>query len=573
MRTYSRLRSWLERPHASRAILLVALLLGTPSLASPLVMDEYAQLLHFRAGACTFLRTAFVFAEPATRQRELEHGMGAWWAAPDLRIAFLRPLAAATQALDFTLWPRSVPLMHVHTLLWFAALLVAAGALFRRLLPTPAIANLALALYAWDDARGQILSWVANRHALLGGLLGCATLLCHDKWRRDAWRVGAVLGPALFGLSLLCSEMALATSGFLLGHALFVDMGRLTRRLLRLVSYACIALAWQLTYTWAGYGTQGSGAYLHPFHEPLAYLEHLPARALLLSLGELTPIASDVALFLPSPVRGALVALAVVVSGLFVLAVLPLTATVRQTGFWLTGAALSLLPVAAIGPSDRNLVFVGLGAAALLALGVQAVMQTQLASWRRIVIGALLFCNLALAPVLLPIKSLYMLALQAALEPTDASIPRDHTVASRTLVVVATGSEGPVGVSFWRRDALEIPRPRAARILVATLGTTSIERMDDKTLLLTRAEGFFEADMHALARGRSQPFQRGEVLTLSDLTVSVDDVTTDGRPRALTFRFAEPLEHPRWIWMRGSGTRLVDWTPPPIGQSTELSQS
>ncbi|HOE98007.1 MAG TPA: hypothetical protein PK847_15655, partial [Candidatus Sumerlaeota bacterium] len=45
------------------------------------------------------------------------------------------PLAAATHALDLALWPTSPALMHAHTLLWFAALLAALAALFRRLLP------------------------------------------------------------------------------------------------------------------------------------------------------------------------------------------------------------------------------------------------------------------------------------------------------------------------------------------------------------------------------------------------------------------------------------------------------
>jgi len=47
--------------------------------------------------------------------------------------------------------------MHAHSLLWFVALLVVTSALSKRLL-TARVATLALALYAWDDARGQVLS-------------------------------------------------------------------------------------------------------------------------------------------------------------------------------------------------------------------------------------------------------------------------------------------------------------------------------------------------------------------------------------------------------------------------------
>jgi len=120
-------------PGARRVILAVALVLALPSLASPIVMDEYAQLLHYRQArepdAPSFLNTAFVFADPANRQRDLE-SVGIWWMAPDLKIAFWRPLAAATQLIDFGLWPDSALLMHVHTLVWFAVLLLAIAALY-----------------------------------------------------------------------------------------------------------------------------------------------------------------------------------------------------------------------------------------------------------------------------------------------------------------------------------------------------------------------------------------------------------------------------------------------------------
>jgi len=43
-----------------------------------------------------------------------------------------------------------------------------------------------------------------------------------------------------------------------------------------------------------------------PVHEPLAYLQHLPKRTLLLGLGQLTPIASEAALFVPEGARAVL---------------------------------------------------------------------------------------------------------------------------------------------------------------------------------------------------------------------------------------------------------------------------
>ena len=67
------------------------------------------------------------------------------------------------------------------------------------------------------------------------------------------------------------------------------------------------------------------------------------------------------------------------------------------------------------------------------------------------VVGTLVVFNLALAPLLLPVKSLTMLGMHQMIAPTEESVPRDATVPERTLVVVALPSDsgfalfGPVG--------------------------------------------------------------------------------------------------------------------------------
>jgi len=140
---------------AGQVVIAVALLLALPSLLSPLSMDEYVQAIRWQSavehptggGVPRFLNDCFVFAsgdEMANRQ-EIQDGLGAWWPAPDFKVAFWRPLSAATFAPDHALWQGNAVLMHLHTLGWFAALLLALNALYRRFLPSP-VATLALAL-------------------------------------------------------------------------------------------------------------------------------------------------------------------------------------------------------------------------------------------------------------------------------------------------------------------------------------------------------------------------------------------------------------------------------------------
>jgi hypothetical protein len=131
-------------------------------------------------------------------------------------------------------------------------------------------------------------------------------------------------------------------------------------------------------------------------------------------------------------------------------------------------------------------------------------------------------------------------------------------------------SEGLVAASWWRRDAEGTPRPGKTRLLVTSMGAATITRLDEVTLRLRRDGGFFEQEMHQLVRGRSRPFTSGDVVKLSNMTAIVTEVTRDGRPRTVEFRFAAPLESPEWLWMRTHGLRLITWSPPKVGETVVL---
>jgi len=562
----------LEARWGSRAVIAVALVLSLPSLFAPLVADEHLQASRWRdrrGGLVGFLGDCFVFAsgDLAEGRERMEH-LGTWWAAPDFRVAFWRPLSAATHALDLALWPGSAALMHAHTLLWLAALLASLAALFRRLLP-PRAAILALALYAWDDARGGLLSWVANRHALIAAVFSVGALLAHDRWRRDGWRHGAWLGPLLFAAGLLSSEMALATTGLLFAHALWIDRdGPRARRLVRLAPYLLVVVAWQAIYSASGYGVAGSGGYVHPLHDPRGYLAQLPARALVLALGQLTPLASDFWPFYPPAAR--LVVLASAIALLLVVARVawPRVASERSSRLWLLGAALAILPVAAAGPGDRNLVFVGIGASAALALLLDAsVREAPSSRGARFVVGSLAVFNLALAPVLLPLKCLANFNMERMRAEADKSVPRAPSVAGETLVVVSAATEGTIFFVWTQREAAGVPMPRGTRILSTGLGPTSVSRTDAVTLRVSPEGGFLAGEMQRLMRSSSQPFHVNDVVELSDMRATVVAITDGGRPRTVEFRFATPLESVGRRWMRGEGMGLVPWTPPAVGET------
>jgi hypothetical protein len=64
----------------------------------------------------------------------IDFGLFPWWTSPGLRLAFFRPLSAISMWVDYQLWPNLPALMHLHSLLLYAALVAAATLLYRRLL-------------------------------------------------------------------------------------------------------------------------------------------------------------------------------------------------------------------------------------------------------------------------------------------------------------------------------------------------------------------------------------------------------------------------------------------------------
>lgn len=178
----SRLEDLLARPGLRHLPLVVGLLLCLPYLGAGLQMDDHG--LRFMASAHLSPPWAyFDFSVGGSfgRDRGLELGYFPWWSQPDVRMAFFRPISSLSHAVDFALFPGAPALMHLHNLAWYAALLAAAVACYRRLLGRSGAAMLAALLFAVDDAHGEAASWIAGRNMLIAGTCGLLVLLLHDQ--------------------------------------------------------------------------------------------------------------------------------------------------------------------------------------------------------------------------------------------------------------------------------------------------------------------------------------------------------------------------------------------------------
>jgi hypothetical protein len=583
-RLVERAPDWLGRRWVPWATIFVALLLVSPCLEVDLALDDYILLAQLDPsveipGVAHDPLDLFSFISGQADQRAalMEAGFLPWWAAPDLRASFWRPLSSLTHLLDFRAWPRSALLGHAHSMLWFAALLAVLFALYRRF-HVPWVAHLALLLYAVDDARGMVVGWTANRNALVAATFAFAALLAHDRARRDAWWPGAVLAPVLFAAALMGGEAALALTAYLLAHALFIDRGSLARRLARLWPYALLTVAWLAAYTALGHGTRGGGLYVDPT-EGLPYLRALVERLPVLLAAQLGSIPSDVWPGMPRAGQMVVYALALATLAVVGVVLLPVLRRRPVCRFWTLGAVLSLPPVCATFPADRLLVFAGVGAMGAIAMLMAEALDpdTPPVRWSgvrvagRIVLPLLVVIHLVIAPILLPLRALTMTLSNRFIDRVDASIPSGEDIREKTLVVL----NAPLDfLLLWyvpaKRAISNVPRPRAIRLLVSGIAAVHVYRLDNRSLRLRPADGLLVNEAQRMVRGASRPFHPGDEVALSDLDVEVDEVSTDGRPLRADFTFDVPLDDPSLVWMQWQGSALAAYSPPAVGDGHVL---
>jgi hypothetical protein len=105
--------------------------------------------------------------------------------------------------------------------------------------------------------------------------------------------------------------------------------------------------------------------YIDPLNAPAAFVQALITRAPLLLMGQWSHISADMVGRFISEKAALTRAFIFLVLVAFLL--VPLIRKDRVARFWLTGMLLSIVPVAATYPSNRLLLFIGIGAMGLLA--------------------------------------------------------------------------------------------------------------------------------------------------------------------------------------------------------------
>jgi len=587
-------------PIATVCALAAGAALRWPALLVGFYTDDYQQL--------AMLRDRFLLARPpwdlfwfgprsaAEMQRLVDFGFDPWWTAEEHRLAMFRPLSSLMIALDERLFGGDAFARHLHSLAWWALLIVAVALLLGRLLPR-AVAALALVLFTLDEAHGVPLGWLANRSTLVAAAFGVLALLAHVHAHERKRRSWLALSCLLWALALASGEYAFGLLVYLLAYEVLVVRDPLRTRLARLLPAGTLAAVYVGLRAQLGHGVAGSGMYIGP-GEPLRYLVEAGARIAALA-GELlfnvpaawlrnnTPwrnIVLDLELFTPGAwhelpdwrsyhvVIGAVALFA----GALLLRRLSRAAGCDYVQIrWLACASLLALPVAAAAtPSSRLLIAPAIGASALLAAAIVHGLRN--------VRGSVPFAMLCLAALVVHG------ALAAHTGRGDAVRLRAHADAARRWslgaelpddaraleVVMVSASDFTTATHLpWLRLEHGKMLPRSYRRLSGALQAHQLLRVDESTLELTvLSSDVRDAFAGSLYRAGDDELEVGDVVRMRGMEVTVLAVQ-DGNPRWLRVRFDVQLEDPRLVFLHARPEGLRRFAPPRVGERMMLPRA
>ncbi len=559
---------WLSFPRATWAALALGALLSAPTLSLGLLLDDYFQLY-----AASILGSPWqaldlfnlIPGDPATVEALIRGGPLPWWTHPGLKLAFWRPLASVLIRLDVAAFGQSVWLYHLHSAVWYLAVIGACALLLRRALPG-ALGAGALLLFALDGVHWMPVTWLANRNALVAAAPALLGLVAHVRWREERWRPGLPLSLLGFAVGLAGGEAALGVFGYLAAYELVAGPWTARKGLAALLPSAALGAGYAVLYRALGYGVRGSGLYLDPFSSLGAFVTTLPERLLAMSAGQLVAVPADLR---PRVVPVVCGALAVALGGLMLCRAWGgLTGAQRRGARWLlAGAGLSLLPVAATEPMNRLLLLPSLGGAVLVAILVRYG-WTATGRLERAAAYGLLVVHVPLSAIGW-ITHHHGLA-TAGPRAEEVLLTRHLEVASRRVVLIAAPDFATAVYAQSVRAYRGVPQPRAWWTLSAAPYDHRLTRTGMDSFELEVVGGrMLSTAYERVFRGSDPALRAGARVALDGATATVLDADEVG-PKRVAFHFAVPLEDPSLLILEWRDGKLQPMALPAVGASRYL---
>jgi hypothetical protein len=575
----NKIRLWLSHRRLPVIAALLAVVLTLISVWNGLNLDDYYHRLIMLgdtrfspSSASPFNLFCFYDGDPGENRRLMERGMVAWFYSNNLRFSFFRSLSCLTYCFDYLIWPDTPALMHLQNVFWFGMLIFLTALLYKRIIGIPWVAGLAALLYAIDDSHGASVGSLADRSALMAFFFGVSCLIIHDRWRREGWTRNAILAPVCFALSLFSAEAGLATGAYLLSYTFFLDQSLKKSRIAALIPYALIFFLWGVVYSLSGYGVVGIPVYTDPLREPVNYLVSCFFRAPVYLLGQWALPPLFVYSFLPSFMHKA----GLILVCLLVFLLTPLIRQDKVARFWAIGMLLSLLPICAVMPRERHLLFLGLGGMGLLAQWFYWIGQLDRSSksrmWRygvRPVLVLFILIHTVIAPLNLPHAARGMAQFDQRIEQVNASLPSDPDLGNQKFVIVNTPFYWVFVVWVMERRAVQ-GHFNPITALTSGPNQLTMTRTDPYTIEIHSSKGSLtDYDLTFIKRNINFSMQPGQTVKLNDVHIEVLEVK-EGLPSAARFRFALPLEDSNLAWFYWDGNGYAPFVLPAIGETVTV---
>jgi hypothetical protein len=566
------LQRWLSRPLAPAAIIALAVLLSLPFAGIGRGSDDFVLTAalddaDLARGHAPFDLFAFATGDAADAAHLRDVGAFPWWADASSRIHFFRPLASLTHAVDHALWPDSPTADHLHSACWYALAVAMLWLVLRRSSVPRGVAALGLLLYAVDSGHAGAVAWISSRNSVMAATFGFATLWAHDRWRRGV--AGPMPALAWFALALASGEGGVATLGYLVAYSLVLEA---KARLRALAPYVALLVGFSIGYALGRYGAACTSQYIDPVGEPLRFAGAAVARLPIYLETAIGGPPSDawIAYAMIHPALPyAVWALAVSLVGAFVWLAWPVIRADRECRFWLVGSVLATLPACAGFPSDRLLLLGGAGGIVAVSRVIVAFARDR----RRVARGAALWLaihGVVLAPLAFVARGASGATLQEVFAIADRSLPADPAIADKTVVILDVPLQPMIYYALFARAADGRPRPARTWLLATGAAGFVCERIARDTVRLASRDGLVSRELDMMLRAPHRDLRPGEAIELAGLHVVVDEVTGDGRPAVVRFRFDRDLDDPQLVWMRWSPAGLIRVPVPALGRAIAL---
>ncbi len=571
-----------RRPLLELAFLFaIGAALFSPAVLTPLFLDDYLQGAMVE-GTFPSPRSPFNlydFVNDHDRGPLTERGLLPWWSHPKLAIRFFRPLSSALLWIDHRVFSHAPLPMHLHSLFWWAAAVLAVRALYKQIF-SPRVTLFATAIFALAPCHALPLAWVANRETLVSLVFGALALASQWRWRKTRRPRDGAVAALLFVVSLLCGgEYALCFGGYVLAMDVVVRETA-PRRVVGWAPFLVPAITYLAVRGALGYGTAGSGFYSDPISDPGAFLAGAPSHAVaLLAFGWLTVDAEAWRLGLARWLLAAIVC--GVAAGLVIpvrRALAALTPPARDAALWLlVGSALALVPTLAVVPARRLLGVSMVGVSIVVALllerawfpaeGEANVSRGRAASLASLAALALGFAHLVHGPGTAWRESRQHRADAKDFQSRVGTLRARVGDPTRAEVGVVRGLAG----AFFAPFALD-PRGRTPRRwnVLSHAGHVLALRRDALTIDLIAVEGrgLFPIGERNLFRSKDAPLKAGDTIAVRGLQVTVLE-TGEAGPRSARFVFDTDPGAFTWINDTFEDTIAVELPQPGFGEPFE----